>query len=151
MVIHEELPSLTRIRASKRISIGSRLLVVWLSLSLVLTLTPCCEVFADAVAPLATDIAHAMSAHGHDEPDNAFHSSGSGGFHDPCAKWLDHADYTLSSLHAAITSAASQDIFIGPQLPAAFHAVSLATKRFLYHPPPDPTLALYLRFEHLLL
>lgn len=131
-------------------STTSRVLVAWLSLSLVLTLTPCCEVFADAVAPLATNAAF---DHEHDGPDGAFHSPGSNDFHDPCTKWLDHADYTLNSLHVAVTlgSGSHQDISIAPLLLRMPHAGTMVTARLSYHPPPDPALPLYLRIEHLLL
>ena len=133
----------------RRMSITSRLLAAWLSLSLVLTLTPCCEVFADAVAPPATN---AALDHEHDGPDGALHSPGSNDFHDPCTKWLDHADYTLNSLHVAVTSGSGshQDIPIAPLLLRMPHAATLVTARLSYH-PPDPALPLYLRIEHLLL
>jgi len=134
----------------RRMSITSRLLAAWLSLSLVLTLTPCCEVFADAVAPPATN---AALDHEHDGPDGALHSPGSNDFHDPCTKWLDHADYTLNSLHVAVTSGSGshQDIPIAPLLLRMPHAGTMVTALFLSHPPPDPALPLYLLIEHLLL
>ncbi len=144
-------PSLMRIGAARRrMSIASRLLAAWLSLSLVLTLTPCCEILADAIAPPATN---AALDHGHDGPDDALHSSGPNDFHDPCTKWLDHADYTLNSLHVAVTSGSGshQDIPIAPLLLRMPHAGNMVTALFLYHPPPDPALPLYLRIEHLLL
>jgi len=131
-------------------SITSRLLAAWLSLSLVLTLTPCCQVFADAVAPLMTNT---VLDHEHDGPDGALHSPGSSDFHDPCTKWLDHADYTLSSLLVAVTSGSDphQDIPIALLLSLMPHAGNMVTARLSYHPPPDPALPLYLRIEHLLL
>ena len=131
----------------RRMSITSRLLAAWLSLSLVLTLTPCCKVFADVVAPL---MPNAVLDHEHD---GALHSSGSNDFHDPCTKWLDHADYTLNSLHVAVTSGSGshQDIPIAPLLLRMPHAATVVTARLSYHPPPDPALPLYLRIEHLLL
>ena len=134
----------------RRMSITSRLLAAWLSLSLVLTLTPCCEVFADAVASPATN---AALDHEHDGSDGALHSPGSNDFYDPCTKWLDHADYTLNSLHVAVTSESGshQDIPIAPLLLRMPHAGTIAMALFLYHPPPDPALPLYLRIEHLLL
>ncbi len=144
-------PSLMRIGAARRrTSITSRLLAAWLALSLILTLTPCCEVFADAVASRATN---AALDHEHDGPDGALHSPGSNDFHDPCTKWLDHADYTLNSLHVAVTSGSDphQDIPIAPLLLLMPHAGTMATALFSYHPPPDPALPLYLRLEHLLL
>ncbi len=143
--------SLMRIGAKKRRrSIASRLLVTWLALSLFLTLTPCCEVFADAVASPTTD---AVFDHGHDGPDDALHSSESSGFHDPCTQWLDHADYTLNSLHVAVTSGSGshQDFPIAPLLFRMPHAGTTVTARLSYHPPPGPALPLYLRIEHLLL
>ena len=134
----------------RRMSITSRLLAAWLSLSLVLTLTPCCKVLADAVAPLTTNT---VLDHEHDGPDGALHSPGSSDFHDPCTKWLDHADYTLNSLHVAVTSGFDprQDIPVAPLLLLMPHAGTMVTALFLYHPPPDPALPLYLRLEHLLL
>jgi len=131
-------------------SIASRLLAAWLSLSLVLTLTPCCKVFADAVAPFIPNV---VLDHEHGEDDGALHSSGSNDFHDPCTKWLDHADYTLNSLHVAVTSGSvpHQDIPIAPLLLRVPHAGTMVTALFSYHPPPDPALPLYLRIEHLLL
>ena len=134
----------------RRMSITSRLLAAWLSLSLVLTLTPCCEVLADAVAPPATNVA---LDHEHDGPDGALHSPGPNDFHDPCTKWLDHADYTLNSLHVAVTSGSGshQDIPIAPLLLRMPHAGTMVTALFLSHPPPDPALPLYLLIEHLLL
>ena len=143
-------PSLIRIGTERRrMSITSRLLVVWLSLTLVLTLTPCCKVFADA-APATT---HAVLRHEHDGSDGALHSPGSNDFHDPCTKWLDHADYTLNSLHVAVTSGSDshQDIPIAPLLLLMPHAGTMVTAWLSYRPPPGPALPLYLRFEHLLL
>lgn len=143
--------SLMRIGAKKRrMSIASRLLIAWLSLSLFLTLTPCCEIVADAVASPATDVG---ADHEHGGPDSAHHSPESGGFHDPCTQWLDHADYTLNSLHVAVTSGAGshQDIPIAPLLFLMPHAGTMVTARLSYHPPPGPALPLYLRIEHLLL
>lgn len=144
-------PSLIRIGAAKwRTSISSRLLVIWLSLSLFLTLTPCCEVFADVIASPATD---AGFDHDHAGPNSADHSPGSSGFHDPCTQWLDHADYTLNSLHLAISSGSGshQDVPVAPLLLLVPHADAPVVARLSYHPPPDPTLPLYLRIEHLLL
>ena len=144
-------PSLIRIGAAKwRSSLASRLLLAWLSLSLVLTLTPCCEVFAGAVTSSAADVG---LDHDHEGPDGAHHSSESGGFHDPCTQWLDHADYTLNSLHIAVSSGSGshQDILIAPLLFRMPHVGPMVTARFSYHPPPDPALPLYLRIEHLLL
>ena len=134
----------------RRMSTTSRLLAAWLSLSLVLTLTPCCEVFADAVASPATN---AALDHEHDGPDGALQSPGSNDFHDPCTKWLDHADYTLNSLHVVVTSGFDphQDIPVAPLLLRMPHAGTMVTARLSYHPPPDPALPLYLRLEHLLL
>lgn len=143
--------SLMQIGAKKqRRSIASRLLIAWLSLSLFLTLTPCCEIFADAVASPATDVG---VDHKHDGPDSAHHSPESGGFHDPCAQWLDHADYTLNSSHVAITSEAGsyQDIPVAPLLLRIPHAGTTVIERFSYHPPPEPALPLYLRIKHFLL
>lgn len=143
--------SLIQIGAEKRKrSLASRLLFAWLSLSLVLTLTPCCEVLADAVTSPAIE---AQVDHEHDGPDSAHHSPESGGFHDPCAQWLDHADYTLSSSHIAITSepGSYQDNPIAPVLFRTPGDASMMTARFSYHPPPDSALPLYLRLEHLLL
>ncbi|WP_096360159.1 hypothetical protein [Sulfuricaulis limicola] len=143
-------PSLIRIGAAKsRTSISSRLLVVWLSLSLFLTLTPCCEIFADALASPAD----AALDHAHQEPDGASHSPASNGFHDPCAQWLDRADYTLNSLHLAVSSGSGsqQDIPVAPLLLLVPHADAPVMARLSYHPPPDPTLPLYLRIKHLLL
>lgn len=144
-------PSLIQISAARRrISITSRLLAAWLSLSLVLTLTPCCKVFADTVAPFT---ANTVLDHKHDAPDGALHSPKSNDFPDPCTKWLDHADYTLNSTLVAVTSGADPhpDISIAPLLASMPHAETMVTARLLYHPPPDPALPLYLRFEHLLL
>lgn len=144
-------PSVMQMGAERRrMSITSRLMAAWLSLSLVLTLTPCCKVFADAVAPFTPDVA---LDHGHDGSDSALHSPGSNDFHDPCTKWLDHADYTLNSLPVAVTSGSDshQDIPIAPLLLLMSHADATVTVRLSFHPPPDPALPLYLRLEHLLL
>ena len=136
--------------ARRRMSITSRLLVAWMSLSLVLTLTPCCKVLADVVAPFT---ANTVLDHEHDVPDGALHSPGLSDFHDPCTKWLDHPDYTLNSLHVAVTSGSDphQDIPIAPLLLRMPHAGTMVTARLSNHPPPDPALPLYLRIEHLLL
>ena len=141
-------PSLMRIGAARRrMSIASRLLAAWLSLSLVLTLTPCCEVLANAVAPLSPN---AVLDHEHD---GALHSPGPSDFHDPCTQWLDHADYTLNSLHVAVSSGSDphQDIPIAPLLWRMPHAGMMVTARLSYHSPPGPALPLYLRIEHFLL
>lgn len=145
------LLSLMQIGAKKqRRSTASRLLIAWLSLSLFLTLTPCCEIFADAVASPATDVG---ADHEHDGPDSAHHSPESGGFHDPCAPWLDHADYTLNTLHVAVASGSGshQDNPVAPLLFRMPHVETTVIEQFSYHPPPGPTQPLYLRIEHLLL
>lgn len=144
-------PSLIRIGAAKwRRSTASRLLIAWLSLSLFLTLTPCCEIFSNALASPAADVG---LDHGHEGPDSAHHSSESGGFHDPCTEWLDQADYTLNSSHIAVTSApgSNQDIPAPPLLLRIPCPGPTLTAQLSYHPPPDPALPLYLRIEHLLL
>lgn len=144
-------PSLIRISAARRrVSITTRLLIAWLSLSLVLTVTPCCKVYADAVAPL---MPNAALDHEHDGPDGALHSPAPGDFHDPCTKWLGQAHYTLDSLHVAVTSGSGshQDFPVALPLSLMPRAGTRATALFSYRPPPGPVLPLYLRIEHLLL
>jgi len=144
-------PSLMRIGAARRrMSITSRLLVAWLSLSLFLTLTPCCEVIADAVALPTT---HTVLDHEHDGPDGVLHSPGPNHFHDPCPKWLDHADYTVSSQQLAVASESTSHQYapIAPLLLPMPHVGAVVAARLSYHPPPVPALPLYLRIEHLLL
>jgi hypothetical protein len=143
--------SLLRIGAKKRrMSITCRLLAAWLSLSLFLTLTPCCKVFADAVALPTTN---AVLDHEHDGPDGALRTPGPNDFHVPCTKWLDHADYAVGSLHAAVTSGpdSHQNIPIASLLLLIPHIGTMVTAQLSYYSPPDPTLPLYLRIEHLLL
>jgi hypothetical protein len=132
--------SLTRMGSAKtRKTLATRLLTGWLFLSLALTFTPCCEVFA---ALSFEDHSVSGAVHGHEAPVVP----------DPCATWLDNAGYAVTT-HAAIVPAGSDGhaIFSAVLLPVARSDTPLKNSLHPGRSPPDAAVPLYLRISRLLI
>lgn len=124
----------------RRIHWATRMFAAWLALSVILALTPCCDVYAvfmpsaaHAAAPDRTTVSH-----NHD-----------GGDDKPCAAWLDRNDVLPAESGALLTAAPKLAIAAASVFRMPLSTSTLVRQLFVASAsPPD---ALYLRHARLLL
>lgn len=133
--------SLTRLASiSTRQTLAMRLLAAWFALSVTLTFTPCCKLWA---ATPQSDHAVSETEHGHDAP---------GDLPDPCATFLDHADFVATAPGIISSTPDRPPAFFGVPPAPLFHTAMLAgSPQHRGQSPPHPSVPLYLRIARLLI
>ena len=144
-------------RAVKRVPAVGHGIAFAAALSMMLSLTPCCEaVAAPLSAPAGT--AAAGHAHSHDAAGDGHappNDRGAPAIPDPCPVWLDNLFYALGAATGAANPGAEARplppvlavLLVPPTAPAALSP----PRRSVHSPPAAATLPLYLRTKRLLI
>lgn len=143
--------SLRRIRSmTARVPWMMRGLTAGMALSLVLVLTPCCEIFGEAYAATAPGD---MENHHAPAADNDLHSHEPEGHGNICGNWLDNASPSGVVSYGALTPSweGKAAVPLAPEHGSFIsHNPGAITWRLLHSQSP-PTYALYLRLARLLI
>lgn len=143
--------SLRRIRSmTARVPWMMRGLTAWMALSLVLVLTPCCEIFGEAYAAAAPGDMESHHAPAADNDSHPHEPDGHGGI---CGKWLDNTSPSGAVSHSALTPSweGKAAVPLAPEHGSFIsHNPGAITWRLLHSQSP-PTYALYLRLARLLI